>query len=79
MKLYGLIGDLEPAPQPQRASDLFVNGRCVKSPVLTRAYEQAWEGLLMKHQYPAGIIWLPIFRRRCSTSTSILRKRRSGF
>ena len=60
MKLYGLIGDLELRRSHRGLQIFFVNGRCVKSPVLTRAYEQAWEGLLMKHQYPAGIICLEL-------------------
>ncbi len=60
MKLYGLIGDLELRRSHRGLQIFFVNGRCVKSPVLTRAYEQAWEGLLMKHQYPAGIICLDL-------------------
>ncbi|MGI6109520.1 MAG: DNA mismatch repair endonuclease MutL [Eubacteriaceae bacterium] len=60
MKLYGLIGDLELRRSHRNLQIFFVNGRCVNSRVLTRAYEEAWEGLLMKHQYPAGIICLDL-------------------
>lgn len=60
MKITGLIGDLDLRRTHRGFQRFFVNGRYIKSPKLQRAYEEAWEGLLMQHQFPAGIIQIDL-------------------
>ncbi len=60
MKIYGLIGDLDARRSYRDNQIFFINNRYVKSPILSRAYEEEWEGKLMKHQYPSGIIFVEL-------------------
>lgn len=60
MKVYGLIGDLDARRSYRDNQIFFINGRYVKSKELSKAYEEEWEGKLMKHQYPSGIIFIEL-------------------
>ncbi len=60
MKIYGLIGDLDARRTYRDNQIFFLNGRYIKSNLLSRAYEEEWEGKLMKHQYPSGIIFIDL-------------------
>lgn len=60
MKIYGLIGDLEARRTYRDNQIFFINQRYVKSKLLMKAYEEEWEGKLMKHQYPSGIIFVDL-------------------
>lgn len=60
MKISGLIGDLDARRTYRDNQIFFINGRYVKNKLLSQAYEEEWEGKLMKHQYPSGIIFLEL-------------------
>lgn len=38
----------------------FINGRYVKSPLLTKALENAYNGFMMQHRYPFAVLYLEI-------------------
>lgn len=60
MKVSGLIGDLDARRNYRDNQIFFINGRFVKSSLLSKAFEEEWLGKLMKHQYPSGIIFIDL-------------------
>ncbi len=60
MKVSGLIGDLDARRSGRERQILFINGRYVQDKLLAQAYEEAWAGMLMKHQHPSGILFVEL-------------------
>jgi len=60
MKLTGLIGDLTTMRSHRDDQIFFINGRYVKNPRLSQALDGAYEGYIMKHQHPFGIVFLEL-------------------
>lgn len=60
MKLQGFIGKPELSRGNRTFMNYFVNGRYIKSPVITKAIEQAYHGYLMGHRYPFTTLMLSI-------------------
>lgn len=60
MKLEGYVG--KPSlSRGTRAYELFeVNHRCVKSDVMSRALEEAYQGFVMQHKYPVAVLDLSL-------------------
>jgi DNA mismatch repair protein MutL len=55
-KVSGLTSPPSLARSNRNYLSFFVNRRCVRSPLLTRATEEAYHGLLMDGQYPIAVI-----------------------
>lgn len=60
MKLTGFIGKPILSRGNRTMMNYFVNGRYIKSPVITGAIEQAYKGFLMSHRYPFVTLLLTI-------------------
>ena len=60
MKLTGFIGKPVLSRGNRTMMNYFVNGRYIKSPVITGAIEQAYKGFLMSHRYPFVTLLLTI-------------------
>ena len=60
VKISGYIGLPEISRKSRRWEYFFVNGRCIKSPILTKATEDAYKSTLMTQKYPACVINLQI-------------------
>ncbi len=60
LKIYGLIGDLEARRNNRNNQIFFINGRYVNSKFFSELFEEQWQGLLMKHQYPSGVIFIEL-------------------
>ena len=63
MKLTGFIGRPELSRGNRTFMNYFVNGRYIKSPVITGAIEQAYREFLMNHRYPFTVLMLSIDSR----------------
>lgn len=57
-KLQGLISCPELRKHNRKNQIFFVNQRLVRNPVLTRAMDEAYRGLLLSREYPAAILFL---------------------
>jgi DNA mismatch repair protein MutL len=55
-KVSGLISPPSLARSNRHYLNFFVNRRCVLSPLLTRATEEAYHGLLMNGQHPIAVV-----------------------
>lgn len=60
MKLEGFIGKPILSRGNRALMNYFVNGRYIKSPVITSAIEQGYKGFLMNHRYPFVTLMLTI-------------------
>ncbi len=60
MKISGFIGKPNVARGNRNFENYFVNGRFVKSKVLSKAIEDAYHGFLMQHKYPFTLLYLEI-------------------
>lgn len=60
MVLRGYIGDITQTRSSRDRQILFINGRYVRSSQLSKAFEEAYEGYLMNHRYPVGIIFMTL-------------------
>lgn len=60
MKLEGFIGKPVLSRGNRTLMNYFVNGRYIKSPVITSAIEQAYKEFLMGHRYPFVTLMLTI-------------------
>lgn len=60
MKLTGFIGKPVLSRGNRMQMNYFVNGRYIKSPVITGAIEQAYKEFLMSHRYPFVTLLLTI-------------------
>lgn len=63
MKLTGFIGRPELSRGNRTFMNYFVNGRYIKSLVITGAIEQAYREFLMNHRYPFTVLMLSIDSR----------------
>lgn len=60
MELRGYIGDLTSMRSSKDRQILFINGRTVENRGLSRAFEEAYQGYLMNHKHPVGIIFMTL-------------------
>lgn len=60
MKLTGFVGKPVLSRGNRMMMNYFVNGRYIKSPVITSAIEQAYKEFLMSHRYPFVTLLLSI-------------------
>lgn len=60
MVLRGYIGDLTSMRSSKDRQILFINGRTVENRALSRAFEEAYQGYLMNHKHPVGIIFMTL-------------------
>lgn len=60
MKLTGYIGNLSAGRSVRDFQIFFINGRYVKNPALSRAFEEAYEGYMMQHKHPVGIVFMEL-------------------
>lgn len=63
MKLTGFVGKPVLSRGNRTLMNYFVNGRYIKSPVITGAIEQAYKEFLMNHRYPFVTLQLTIDSR----------------
>ncbi|SDY25169.1 DNA mismatch repair endonuclease MutL [Eubacterium barkeri] len=60
MGLTGYIGDLSATRSTRDLQIIFINGRYVKNKGLMAAFEAAYEGYVMQHRHPVGIIFMTL-------------------
>jgi DNA mismatch repair protein MutL len=60
MELKGYIGDLTSMRSTKDRQILFINGRTVENRGLSRSFEEAYQGYLMNHKHPVGIIFMTL-------------------
>ncbi|MDW7671791.1 MAG: DNA mismatch repair endonuclease MutL [Bacillota bacterium] len=60
LRISALIGQPQANRGNRNYQAFFVNGRSVRSDVLTHAFEQAYEGSIMIRRFPVGILYLEI-------------------
>ena len=58
MTVQGFLGQPELRRSNRNREIFFVNGRYIKSRVLSKALEDAYQGFLMLHQYPFCVLFL---------------------
>ena len=58
MEVKGFVGEPFVNRGNRNGELLFVNGRYVKSPLLMKAIEQAYHGLVMQHKFPVAVLQL---------------------
>lgn len=60
-KVEGFIGKPVITRGNRNYENYFINGRYVKSNILSRAIEEAYKSFLMQHQYPFTVLYLTFF------------------
>lgn len=60
LKLHGFIGKPILARGNRNYEHYFINGRYVRSNVISKAIEDAYQGRLMQHKYPFTVLYLTI-------------------
>ncbi len=60
MHLYGFLGKPMLSRGNRNYENYFVNGRYVKSPILFRAIEDAYQPYMMQHRYPFTVLQLQV-------------------
>lgn len=60
-KVEGFIGKPVITRGNRNYENYFINGRYVKSNILSRAIEEAYKGFLMQHQYPFTVLYFTFF------------------
>lgn len=58
--ISGYIGKPETARGNRGFELFFVNNRCVKSKILSKAVEEAYKSFLMMHKYPFAVIYITV-------------------
>ena len=58
MKIRGFIGNPSVARGNRSYENYFVNGRYVKSKLLSKAIEDGYHGFMMQHRYPFTLLYL---------------------
>lgn len=56
LQIHGFLGNSSIARGNRSMESFFINGRYVKSPLLSRALEEGYHGYLMQHQYPFCVL-----------------------
>lgn len=60
MTLKGYIGDLTQTRSTRDRQIFFINGRYVRNRGLSQSFESAYEGYMMQHRHPVGIIFMTL-------------------
>lgn len=60
IRLHGYVGKPELSRGNRSFINYFVNGRYIKSPIITKAVEDAYKEFLMNHRYPFVTLFLTI-------------------
>lgn len=60
MRLKGYISDLTLTRSTREEQIFFINNRYVKNKSLSRAFEDAYEGYMMVHKHPVGIVFMDL-------------------
>lgn len=60
-KVEGFIGKPVITRGNRNCENYFINGRYVKSNILSRAIEEAYKSFLMQHQYPFTVLYFTFF------------------
>lgn len=60
MRLGGYISDLTLTRSTREEQIFFINNRFVKNKSLSRAFEDAYEGYMMVHKHPVGIVFMDL-------------------
>ncbi|WP_195268612.1 DNA mismatch repair endonuclease MutL [Eubacterium sp. 1001713B170207_170306_E7] len=60
MCLKGYISDLTLTRSTREEQIFFINNRFVKNKSLSRAFEDAYEGYMMVHKHPVGIVFIDL-------------------
>ena len=60
-KVEGFIGKPVITRGNRNYENYFINGRYVKSNILSRAIEEAYKNFLMQHQYPFTVLYFTLF------------------
>lgn len=60
-KVEGFIGKPVITRSNRNYENYFINGRYVKSNILSRAIEEAYKSFLMQHQYPFTVLYFTFF------------------
>ena len=60
-KVEGFIGKPVITRDNRNYENYFINGRYVKSNILSRAIEEAYKSFLMQHQYPFTVLYFTFF------------------
>ena len=60
VKMHGFVGKPEAAKKTRGEQFFFVNGRFFRSPYLSRAVQEAFEGLLMANYTPSFFLYLDL-------------------
>ena len=60
-KVEGFIGNPVITRGNRNYENYFINGRYVKSNILSRAIEEAYKSFLMQHQYPFTVLYFTFF------------------
>ena len=61
LKVEGFIGKPVITRGNRNYENYFINGRYVKSNILSRAIEEAYKSFLMQHQYPFTVLYFTFF------------------
>lgn len=60
MSIQGFISDLSVTRSAKDMQIIFLNGRYVKNALLLNQLEEAYEGYLMQHRYPAAFLFIEL-------------------
>lgn len=58
LKVSGFIGNSNVARGNRSLENFYINGRYIKSPLLSKSVEEGYVGYLMQHQYPFCILMI---------------------
>ncbi|MEG2716117.1 MAG: DNA mismatch repair endonuclease MutL, partial [Eubacterium sp.] len=60
MRLKGYISDLTLTRSTREEQIFFINNRYIRNKNLSRAFEEAYEGYMMVHKHPVGLIFMEL-------------------
>lgn len=60
MNLTGYMGGINASRATKDLQIFFVNGRYIKNQLFAKAFEEAYEGYLMQHRHPVGIVFITL-------------------
>ena len=58
LKVSGFIGNSNVARGNRSLENFYINGRYIKSPLLSKSVEEGYVGYLMQHQYPFSVLMI---------------------
>ena len=58
LKVSGFIGNFNVARGNRSLENFYINGRYIKSPLLSKSVEEGYVGYLMQHQYPFCVLMI---------------------